>query len=175
MAKTKLALDMKTVADAGSGKRMVARLHPGIIALRSVLKRMRWDDQGGYSSYEGDGKWSFVSTALPQTSPTELNALFDLAGLVPDVIKSKGSCEDCAHAEPCNRDGFITYHDRGYSKPCCGCKHPQMSNFKSRKVWPVMRRFWCFQCGALFKKREDRDLHREQRVRGKCALTGQPE
>lgn len=139
---------------------------PGILALRSVLKRLRWDDQGGYPSYEGDGKWGFSSTGLPQTTPEELNALFALAGLKPDAIKPKGSCEDCVHAKACYRvGGFITYHEQGYAGPCCPCKRPLMSNFKARKTFPTGRRFWCFQCGKLFKKRDDRDVHVER----KCA------
>lgn len=171
MAKTKLARDMKTVAEAGGGKRMVARLHPGIVALRSILKGLRWDDQGGYPGYNGNGEWGFSSTALPQTTPKQLNALFDLAGLVPDEIQSKGSCEDCVNAEPSHREGgFITYHERGYKNPCSPCKRPLMSNFKARKVFPVMRRFWCLHCGALFVKRESRDAHYEfRRSSGKCA------
>jgi hypothetical protein len=136
------------------------KLHPGIIALRSILKSMRWDDQGGYSSYLGDGKWGFVSTGLPQTTPKQLNALFDLAGIVPDVIVPKGYCEDCAHAKPNAREGgFITYHEQGYAGPCSPCKRPKMSNFVPRKSTPSNRRFWCYQCGALFKTRLGRGAH----------------
>ena len=45
----------------------------GVTALRRVLKRLRWNNQGGYSGYLGGGKWDFTSTSLPQTSPSELN------------------------------------------------------------------------------------------------------
>lgn len=89
-------------------------------ALRRVLTRMRWDDQGGYPGLI-DGKWNFVTTGLPQTTPEELDALFALAGIVPDEIVTKGHCEDCAHA--------VNGRERGYSGPCSPCKRPQMSNF----------------------------------------------
>ncbi len=98
----------------------------GLEVLRTVLKRLRSDDQGGYISYEGNGKWSFVSTSLPQTTPEELNALFELAGIVPDVIVPKGSCEDCANAKVLP-DGRRV--ERGYAGPCSPCKRPIMSNF----------------------------------------------
>lgn len=29
-----------------------------------ILRRDRWDDQGGYVSYNGDGQWGFVTTSL---------------------------------------------------------------------------------------------------------------
>lgn len=95
--------------------------HPGLDALRAVLRRLRWDNQGGYPGYEGDGKWSFVTTGLPQTTPDELNQLFALAGIEPDVIMSLGHCEDCAHS--------VDGQERGYKQPCSGCLRPLMSNF----------------------------------------------
>jgi hypothetical protein len=93
----------------------------GIQALRSVLQRTRWDDQGGYPGYRGNGKWDFVSTGL-QTTPKELNALFALVGLVPDVITPKGSCKECRNSNCGVEYGYKT-------KTCCTCKRPQMSNF----------------------------------------------
>jgi hypothetical protein len=98
------------------------KTHPGIKALRRILKRMRWDDQGGYPSYAGNGEWHFSSTSLPQTTPTELNQLFALAGIEPDVIKSKGACSDCAHAMAYrDESGLVTYQEQGYKGPCSPC------------------------------------------------------
>jgi hypothetical protein len=88
--------------------------------LAKVLRRLRWDDQGGYVGYRGDGKWDFVSVGL-QAEPKELTALFRLAGVVPDVIVSLGGCSDCAHA--------INGREQGYRGPCLTCKRPKMSNF----------------------------------------------
>lgn len=98
----------------------------GIEALRNVLLRMRNDKQHGYMSYNGNGEWSFVSTGLPQTSPEELNALFELAGIEPDVIKTIGDCEDCAFS--------VNGRDGGYAAHCCDCLHPMMSNFVARET-----------------------------------------
>ena len=97
----------------------------GLAALRDILKRMRWDDQGGYPSYYGNGRWGFVTTGLPQTTPDELNTLFAMVGVVPDKIESLGDCRDCAHS--------IGGHERGYVRPCLDCKRPRMSNFKLGK------------------------------------------
>ncbi len=104
----------------------------GLEALRNVLKRMRWDDQGGYCSYGGNGKWHFVSTGLPQTTPEELNALFEMAGIVPDKIISKGSCSTCRHAKV-GSDG--KRYERGYEgRKCQPCKRPKMSNWAPMTV-----------------------------------------
>jgi hypothetical protein len=89
--------------------------------LRAVLKRARWDEQGGYPSLT-DGKWDFISSGLPQASPAEWDALFRLAGIVPDEIVSNGSCAQCAHA--------VNGHERGYRQPCNTCARPKMTNFK---------------------------------------------
>jgi hypothetical protein len=97
----------------------------GIGALRRVLKRLRWNNQGGYSCYLGGGKWDFVSTSLPQTSPSELNDLFMLAGIKPDKIVPKGTCKDCAHS----KDG----RDGGWDKPCVSCGRPKMTLFKRKR------------------------------------------
>lgn len=92
-----------------------------IESLRALLKRMRWDDQGGYPSYLGDGKWSFVSTSIGQVSPALLNDLFALVGIEPDVIEPIGTCADCVFA--------VDGSERGYASPCLECKRPRMSNF----------------------------------------------
>lgn len=98
----------------------------GMETLRVVLKRMRWDDQDGYLSVGPDGKYaghaSFITTGLPQVTPEELDALMELAGIVPDPIVTLGSCSDCVHA---TADG----RERGYSRPCFDCSRPQHSNF----------------------------------------------
>jgi len=148
--------------------------HPGIVALRDILKRMRWDDQGGYPGYFGNGRWGFVSTSMSQVTPEELNLLFALADITPDTIKTKGYCEDCVFAKACHRDdGLVTYHEQGYSsKECTECQRPKMSNFKARKTFPAGRRFWCLHCGKLFKTRLDRDNHlslRELTKSRKCS------
>ena len=101
--------------------------HPGITALREALLSMRLDDQDGYTAYQGDGVWSFVSTSLAQVTPSQLNAMFDLAGVVPDKIVSKGSCGTCLHANPF-RSG--SRGERGRYQPCVGCKRPRMSRFE---------------------------------------------
>ena len=88
-----------------------------------MLRRLRWDDQGGYPHYLGDGKWNVLGSSLP-VSPTELNALFEWVGIVPEVIVPRGECAHCQHA--------ILGHERGYVEPCCSCKRPQMSNFVLR-------------------------------------------
>lgn len=93
----------------------------GITALRNVLLRLRSEKQDGYPSLY-KGKWSFVTTGLPQTTPEELDALFELAGIVPDEIEPLGSCKDCMYA----KNG----HSRGWDRPCSSCAHPRMTNFK---------------------------------------------
>ena len=85
--------------------------------LRKVLLRMRSDRQDGYPGYEGDGKWGFVSTGLPQVTPDELNELFELAGVVPDPIETLGLCRDCKHS--------INGRERGYEMPCLKCLRPK--------------------------------------------------
>jgi len=88
--------------------------------VRRLMLAMRWDDQGGYSSLY-NGKWSFISTSLPQTLTAELDALMKFAGVVPDEIQPKGDCKDCEHAE--------NGRERGYVRPCLDCKRPYHSNF----------------------------------------------
>lgn len=97
----------------------------GLDALRRVLRRMRWEESGGYPGYLGDGEWGFASTGLPQTTPEELNALFDLAGIKPDRIKSVGACADCRFS--------IGGRERGYVEPCSGCLRPRHDRFRPRE------------------------------------------
>lgn len=96
----------------------------GIKVLKKVLKRLRWNDQGGYPS-RVNGRWAFVTGGLPQATPEEHDALFALAGIVPDEIKSKGEFKDCVHS----KNG----HEQGYSGKCSPCKRPRMSNFRRRR------------------------------------------
>jgi len=104
--------------------------HPGIEALRTVLKRLRWDNQHGYPCYKGNGEWAFVSTAIGPATPDELNALFNLADLVPDVIVPLGECSNCEHAhELSDKKGHVL----GYGSPCNSCAHPYHNHFVPRK------------------------------------------
>lgn len=98
----------------------------GIAALRTVLTGLRWHSQNGYPSYHGDGKWAFVSTGLPQVPPGDLNALFALAQIEPDVIKRYGACGTCRYSD---KDG----NGRGYGPPCAGCPQPAMLNYEPRE------------------------------------------
>lgn len=109
------------------------RLTKGLAALRRVLRAMRWHDQGGYVSRD-NGKWSFVSTGLPQTTPEELDALFAMAGIEPDEIVVKGACFHCKHARD---DGS----ERGYENPCSPCKRPYHSNFVPADRITMLARF----------------------------------
>ncbi len=102
----------------------------GLEVLSRVLQRLRDDEQGGYPSYAGNGRWGFVSTGLPQVTPDELNALFAAVGIKPDVIQSKGSCTTCMFA----KDG----HERGYAQPCSGCSRPVMSNYIPKRGLKVL-------------------------------------
>lgn len=95
--------------------------------LRRVLKRLRWDDQGGYPGYRGDGKWAFVSVGLPQVDADELNALLEFAGIVPDEIVPLGSCADCKFAIIYERG--TPAQERGYRSPCVGCMRPRHDRF----------------------------------------------
>lgn len=98
----------------------------GINVLRCILKRLRWDDQGGYVGYHGDGEWSFISIGLGQVSPDELNSLFELVDVEPDVIVPLGSCEDCHFS--------IDGRERGYKQPCLPCTRPYHSHFKPKET-----------------------------------------
>lgn len=102
--------------------RAVKKGHSGFAVLRAVLRRKRLDDQGGYPDVR-DGKFTgFVSTSLPQVTPEELDALFALAGVVPDAIVPLGDCDDCV-------SGNAAGGDLGWAEPCCSCKRPKMTNF----------------------------------------------
>lgn len=105
--------------------------HPGIAAIRRVLKEMRNDDQDGYSSYGGDGKWHFASVLIGQFTPEELNDLFDLVGLVPDKIESLGTCSTCIHAKEAWDGRFV---EQGYQGACHTCKRPKMHNWRPRII-----------------------------------------
>jgi hypothetical protein len=100
--------------------------HPGILALREILRRMRSDDQDGYSDVGEDGKFTgtayFSGRGLGMATPEQLDALFDLAGIVPDPIAVNGSCSECVHGDA--RGG-----DLGWGRPCCGCSRPKMTHF----------------------------------------------
>jgi hypothetical protein len=98
-------------------------LKKGLEALRAVLRRMRWNDQGGYPDWY-KGKWNIISTGLPQTYPKELNALFAMAGIVPDEIQPLGYCDTCKFS--------INGRERGYIRPCLICMRPKMSEFKPK-------------------------------------------
>jgi len=166
---------VKELAETLRDLRIVSATHPGIVALRKALKERRDDEQGGYSGYCGGGKWSFAATSVGHFTPEEYNALFDLVGIVPDEVPVKGHCEDCKFAKPCEKEGFVTFHGQGYVGPCLTCKGASMSNFKPRKKFPENRGFWCYQCGKVFAKVEDRDDHvallsiRQKRGAGTCA------
>jgi hypothetical protein len=110
--------------------------HPGIAAIRRLLKEMRRDEQGGYSGYGGDGRWHFVSTSIGQFTPEELNDLFDLVGIVPDKIVSLGSCSTCIHAKEL-KDGRLV--EQGYQGPCLTCKRPKMHNWRPRFITRAQR------------------------------------
>lgn len=88
-------------------------------AVRRILTDMRWDNQGGYAS-RWDGKWNFVSTALGQWTPEEVDALFAFAGMTADEIDVVGDCADCANSHEGN--------ERGYSAPCVSCLRPSHIN-----------------------------------------------
>jgi hypothetical protein len=107
--------------------------HPGITAVRDLLRAMRLDEQGGYLGRGPDGTWHFGSMGLGQVTPDQLDALFDLVDLVPEPIVSLGHCRDCLFSKPYkSKDGQIGWAERGYSNPCSPCKRPKMSNFEPR-------------------------------------------
>ena len=95
--------------------------------LRDVLMRLRSEDQDGFDDVGPDGKYAghavFVSMGLPQVTPEELDALMELAGIVPDPIESNGRCSECVHAR-------LNGRERGWGRPCSGCSRPKMTNFE---------------------------------------------
>ena len=98
---------------------------PGKGALQRVLSALYSPEQDGYRGYIGDGRWSFVTAGLPQTTPEELNALFRLAGIVPNAIVSKGTCATCRYS--------IKGGERGWVQPCVSCVRPLMSNWEGKE------------------------------------------
>lgn len=100
------------------------QMEHGAGILKTVLLRLRWNDQDGFVSYRGDGKWGFVTAGLPQVTPEELNALLELAGIVPDQIVPNGACVDCEFS--------VNGQERGYEKPCLTCSRPKHDNFQLR-------------------------------------------
>lgn len=95
--------------------------------LQEILEQNGNQEQEGFSSYEGKGKWSFVRMGLMVT-PKQLNALFKMANLEPKVIKSRGDCNTCQYAKLCNGK----YVERGYQGKCLTCIRPKMSNYRKR-------------------------------------------
>lgn len=102
-----------------------AATHAARKVLRRALREGRWDDQGGYSSYDGNGKWGFEASGIGNISPKELNTLFAFAGITPDEIEIVGHCSECANARV-YPDG--TRGERGYSAPCGSCLRPSHIN-----------------------------------------------
>lgn len=97
----------------------------GIVVLRAILRRMRNEKQGGYHNVGPDGKFVGTfrgSTSLPFAVAEELDALFALAGIVPEPIAVNGDCGDCIYGDA--RGG-----DLGWGQPCCSCSRPKMTNF----------------------------------------------
>jgi hypothetical protein len=97
--------------------------------LQTVLRRMRDDVQGGYHDVHANGKFSggrvdpdFRSTSIGHVSARELDDLFTLADIKPDAVKVNGNCRDCVYGN--HRGG-----DLGWSRPCCSCARPKMTNF----------------------------------------------
>jgi hypothetical protein len=109
------------------------KLTKGLAVLRKLLRSMRWHDQGGYVG-RVDGKWSFISTGLPQATPQDCDYLFALAGIEPDEIVPKGDCFHCKHAHDDGRN-------RGWSPPCSPCKSPYQSNFVPADRLTMLARF----------------------------------
>jgi hypothetical protein len=109
-----------------SKKTTAEAIHPGMKALREILRGMRLHDQGGYTDVGKDGKFAghagFISSGIGQATPEQLDALFDLAGIVPDAIEPLGSCRECVWGDA--RGG-----DLGWGAPCAGCCRPKMTNF----------------------------------------------
>lgn len=101
--------------------------HPGITALRTILWRGRWHDQGGYAG-RCNGEWQFITGGVGHATPEEMDALFDLAGLEPEEIESMGSCRYCKFAVVNEKNGRVG--ERGYVDPCLSCKRPRMSHFE---------------------------------------------
>ena len=107
-------------------KKQTIAEHPGIAVLRGLFRSMRREDQDGYDDVK-DGKFvGFIARPVGSASPDEMNALFDLAGIVPDAIEPSGSCETCVFGVPLpdGRTGTL-----GWSRPCCSCAAPKLTEF----------------------------------------------
>lgn len=103
--------------------RAVALEHPGVAALRGLLRTMYRPEQGGGIPLRSpEGRWLFSAIGLGTVTAEQLDALFDLAGLVPKAVEQRGSCRDCRWA----KNG----KSRGYTYPCSPCTRPWMSNFE---------------------------------------------
>ena len=108
--------------------------HPGMTVLRRLLVSMRSERSDGYHDVGPNGKFAgtanLISKGLPQATPEDLDALFDLVGVVPDVIAPNGDCADCIHGRvnPPVSDGR-THHARGWWRPCSSCTHPKRDRF----------------------------------------------
>jgi len=104
---------------------LLAERKKALHALRTVLKRRRSDEQGGYMGRR-DGRWDFTASSLT-VKAEELDALFEFAGITPDEIQPLGDCNRCIHAI------FGVFQERaferGYDDPCGSCLRPKMSNF----------------------------------------------
>lgn len=111
---------------------VVDNLAAGLEVVKRLLHTMRDAAQGGYTSYRGDGQWSFAATSLPMVTPDELNTLFAMVGVKPDVVESKGNCNTCMFARPDGRD-------RGWDSPCSGCSRPVMSNYIPKRGLKVTK------------------------------------
>ena len=99
-------------------------LKKGLDALRAVLKRMRWDDQGGYPQ-RYNGEWVCASAGLGLANSKELDALFAMAGIVPDEIQPIGHCKTCKFSDGGRERGWRGTH-------CIHCNRPKMSEFKPK-------------------------------------------
>jgi hypothetical protein len=114
-----------------SEKKDPKNVHPGILALREILRGMRNDAQGGYDGVSKKHKFANHAYShrgaqgLGFAKPEQLDALFALAGIVPDPIEINGSCTECIYGDATTRG------DMGWAQPCCSCSRPKMTNFVS--------------------------------------------
>ena len=108
-----------------------AQVAAGIEVLRRGLWSERWHNQGGYVCRSKNG-WDFASSPVGQFTPDEMDALFAMAGLTPDVIDPLGSCSECKHAEVAPNG---KRYERGWvGGKCPPCERPRMTNFEPVEV-----------------------------------------
>jgi len=88
-------------------------------AIRTAIQRLRDDDQNGYAHVH-NGKWR--EGASLRFNAEQMNALCELAGIVPDGIVPNGACNGCIHADYTGGEG-------GWRAPCSSCSGPKMTNF----------------------------------------------